>query len=508
MMLNKGLTKKLIRGISSLYMHISLFAALSAAIITIFILFYPPMPGVADQGDFQRVMTVTGLESINNSDAHWFKYVITEYKITHLNLSRLIGITPTTSTTSMIYPITLARIVCQVTGMEYFNTRFLAFIYALAYIASLYMCIRCLKFKRITTGIFFILTSIFILFDGNYIIWFNSLYGEPMMIVGLLLLIASVLNVSNYLYTKPCSGILFIFIASILFLGAKMQCFVALPFIILLIVRIASLQNRTINSIKIAIPMAISILTLTFYVSGIYLQINSTCGVDTKYNSVFYGILKSSLTPKKDLAVLGLPPDMAVESGKHAYLSKDKYIKYVPGSDLTKKEFNTKVSNLKLLQFYLLQPERLIKGMKYTAAQSFDTRGFLGKYEKSAVKEYTFTFNRFTLWSDFRSSMLPKKIFFLTSFYFLVILISIIEYVKRKDNKEDCLHIELLWLIIVIGLLQFPMPYIGNGEADTSKQLFLFNYTFDLTFLVSCTWIFDKLHIQIITFIKGRLLKQ
>ena len=40
--------------------------------------------------------------------------------------------------------------------------------------------------------------------------------------------------------------------------------------------------------------------------------------------------------------------------------------------------------------------------------------------------------------------------------------------------------------VILMGLIQFPMPYIGNGAADISKQLFLFNISFDfgLTVLI------------------------
>lgn len=504
-MLEKYSVEKPIKKVSTLYKRICLFAVFIAAVIALFILFYPPMPGVADQGDFQRVMTVTGLEMANNPDPYWFKYVTTNYKFTTLDLSRLKGSTPTTS---MIYPITLVRAASKLIGIEYFNTRFLALIYVLIYLLSLYICIRCLRFKRLFTGIFFIIASLFILFDGNYIVWFNSLYGEPMMIVGLLLLISSVLYASNRLDSEYPNVILFVFAASLLFLGSKLQCFAALPFIILFIIRIALLQNPVASYAKLEIPVTVSIIMLTFYVSGIYQQINNTCGIDTRYNSVFYGILKSSLDPKKDLAVLGLPPDMAVESGKHAYLSRDKYVKYAPGSELTKNEFNSKISNLKLLRFYLLQPQRLIKGMDYTASKAFNTGTSLGKYEKSAVKKYTYTFNRFTLWSNFRSSMLPKKMLFLTLFYFLIILVSVIEYIKRRGNKVDRLHIELLWLIIVIGLLQFPMPYIGNGEADTSKQLFLFNYTFDLTFLVACTWILDKIHVPISNFIKSPCTKK
>lgn len=472
-----------------------LVAVIGAVIIVSFVLFYPPMPGVADQGDFQRVMNVTGLQEIERSpeefNSHWFKYVTTEYKMIPMNFARFLGIIPTTS---MIYPITLARIISRLIGAKYFNTSILAVVYVLMYILGFYLCHKFIKFKRIGTSIFFMILSTFILMDGNYLVWFNSLYGEPMMITGLILFIASVLYTLQYLGEKDLKKILLIFFCGVLFLGAKLQCFPALPFIILLIMRIAFLQNKNLFTLKNRRILTVPIFILIFYVGGIYVQTSSVCGVDTEYNSVFYGVLKNSKNPEKDLAVLGLPPDMAVEAGKHAYLPKEEYVKYRPWSELTKTQFNDKISNFKLLRFYLLQPKRLIDGMKYTASKIFDTMSSLGKYEKSAISEYTYRFNRFTLWSDFRNNKLPKKLIFLMVFYFFVILVSIIEYKKRKDNITERVHIELLWTIIIIGLLQFPMPYIGNGEADTAKQLFLFNYTFDIVFLVSCTWGFDKVY--------------
>lgn len=461
------------------------------SIIIIFIVFRSPIPGVADQGDFQRVMTVTGLSETSNSPGdHWFKYVTPEYKMTPLSLPRLLGIIPTTS---MIYPITLARAICMVIGSPYFNTKVLAFIYSALYIFALYICIKYINIKKPLTSIFFVILSIFILMDGNYLVWFNSLYGEAMMIAGLLLFIASILYVSNKIDTLNLRKLFLVFMAAFLFLGAKMQCFSALPLMLLLIIRIVSIKKLDFKTNKISKPVIGLISLLVIYVGGIYVQVNSTCGIDTQYNSVFYGILKSSKSPLEDLAVLGLPPDMALEAGKHAYLPKEQYSKYIPGSDLTKSEFNKKISNIKLLGFYLLKPNRLINGMEYTASQAFNTGGFLGKFEKSSIEQYTYDINRFTLWSNFRNTKLPKKLVFLITFYLLVLIISIIEYKKRGTNPSWKIRIELLWVIILIGLLQFPMPYIGNGEADTGKQLFLFNYTFDITFLVACTWLFNKL---------------
>jgi hypothetical protein len=463
-----------------------------ASIIMIFVLFKNPMPGVADQGDFQRVMDVTGLDEKERNteefNSHWYRYVTPEYKVVSLDIKRLVGIIPTTS---MIYPITVARILSRILGKEYFSTRLLAVVYALFYLLSLYMCIKYVNLRRRITVIFFGVLSLIILLDGNYLIWFNSLYGEPMMITGLLFFVGSVLYVLEDIDLLGWEKVLLLCIAALLFLGAKMQCFVAFPFIVLMIVRIISYQNKITFDVNLRRVFTISAFILIFYVGGIYMQINGTCGVDTEYNSVFYGILKDSATPEKDLAVLGLSPDMSVEAGKHAYLPKDQYVKYVPWSEVTKTEFNEKVSNLKLLRFYLSQPKRFIEVMKFTAAQSFDTRGYLGKYERAAVSEYTYTFERFTFWSDIRNSVLPKKLTFLIIFYVSVFIVSLYKYINTKSDKVSCMKIELFWMVIIIGVIQFPMPYLGNGAADTAKQLFLFNYTFDITFLVAATWLFD-----------------
>lgn len=474
------------------YKYLSLVGAAGAALIALFVLFYPPMPGVADQGDFYRVMAVTGLGKVTTPD--WYKYVTTEYKILPMNYTRLFGVIPTTS---MIYPIFLARQAAIIIGSEYFSTKILALVYTVMYISSLYMCFKWLRFKRVATGIFFVALSLFILMDGNYLVWFNSLYGEPMMFTGLIIFISCFLYVSKHMEEINVKKILLLFMAALLFLGSKPQVFPALPFMLLIIFRIVSLQRDFVTSIEIKSIFLAASLMLIFYVGGIYLQTSFTTGIDTEYNSVFYGVLKGSEDPRADLRKLGLPEDMALEAGKHSYLPKNQYVKYVPRSELTLREFNDRISNFKLLKFYLSQPARLIKGMEYTASKAFDTGTSLGKFEKGEVKEYTPHLSRFTLWSNFRSTIMPRSLAFIVAFYALVILTSIIEYIRRKDDMESRLQIELLWLIIIIGLLQFPMPYIGNGEADTAKQLFLFNYTFDIVFIVVCTWIFNRAYVML-----------
>ena len=75
---------------------------------------------------------------------------------------------------------------------------------------------------------------------------------------------------------------------------------------------------------------------------------------------------------------------------------------------------------------------------------------------------------------------MPKTLFFIIPSYAVFLLIGIV--MLKKKNRYAVPFI----FVILMGLIQFPMPYIGNGAADISKQLFLFNISFDfgLTVLI------------------------
>jgi len=460
-----------------------LFFLICAVITVIYVLFVPPRPGVADQGDFQRVMDVTGLTEKEipeeERDSLFYKYLKTEYVMSPVNLLRFFAIIPTTS---MVYPITAAKIICRFAGSRFFSTEVLAFVYSAMYITALTLCIKWLAPGNEPLTMLAAVISLPVLLDGNYLVWFNSLYGEPMMIIGLMLFAASVLNISNKPGSIGNADLIFVVMSALLFLGSKAQCITALPFVLIMIARIFSLKYKTHRKILLRNVCIVAAITV-FYTLGFYIQINSTCGIDTKYNSVFYGILKDSETPEKDLEMLGLNRDMAVEAGKHAYLPADQYVKYAPWSDITLEEFNRKISYFRIITFYLCNPERLIRGMEYTASRSFQTSTHLGKYKKADIAEYTYLFSRFTLWSELRSMYFPKKLVFIIVFYLIFLLLTSIIYLKAKSVSLR-LKLELAWFIAATGAFQFPMPYLGNGQADTAKQLFLFNYAFDILIIV------------------------
>ena len=78
---------------------------------------------------------------------------------------------------------------------------------------------------------------------------------------------------------------------------------------------------------------------------------------------------------------MGLDGEMAADSGKHAYLDKSEY-KYPPRSDIMNEKFHSKMSNGKLIKFYITHPLRLVSVMETTAQNAFTNKINLGTFEK------------------------------------------------------------------------------------------------------------------------------
>jgi hypothetical protein len=270
-----------------------------------------------------------------------------------------------------------------------------------------------------------------------------------------------------------------------------MQTISALPIILVLQCK-ALFENRKLLKGYQAGVFILLLVLLIEYPLQISI-INKPLNKDTQYNSVFYGILKESKNPRQDLIDLGLNPDMAVEAGKNSYFPTKDYVKYVPHTEITEKEFYSKMSNGKLIRYYVTHPLRLIQGMEYTAAHAFDTSTYLGKYKRSYSEAPIRKFDRFTAWSSFRLRYTPQKLVFIVLIYITILAFSIFIYFRNKLNTGVKAKVQLFWAIFFISILQFPMSYMGNGQADTSKQLYLFNFTFDIIIFASVLWCLNNL---------------
>lgn len=436
---------------------------IAAAAIFIFAVMLPPVRSIADQGDFERVMRPCGLDF--PAGYTFFDYAVRFYEMNFtsadlwLFVPRLLFLVPSTP---FIFPVTLAKLICMPFGA--FDMRVTAVIMFLLYTAICFFILRRVKIQNPVLRLLFTAAFIFIFYNGVNLTFFNSLYGQSVMLGSFAALILAGIHLFDDINNASVRKIIFFSLSSCLMLSSKLQCAVFLPFLCGTVI-FASVKSRYIRAGIICAAL------ILWHGAGGYIINGGQLNIDTQYNSVFYGILKDSNDPQADLRALGIDENMYTDAGKHAYLDPSEYT-FPPRTDITYEKFHSKISNGKLIGFYITHPVRFLNAMETTAQNAFSNKITLGTFEEKYGFEKGKSSYRLEMWENIRSS-LPKTLWFIVPVYCLFLAFAVILFKKKHKYALPIL------CMIFMGAVQFPMPYIGNGAADISKQLFMFNTVFD-----------------------------
>jgi len=167
--------------------------------------------------------------------------------------------------------------------------------------------------------------------------------------------------------------------AAILFSGTKEAN--APAGIILAVYGIGFLLLRKDRAAKLTVLLGtVLLVTFSFY---LYASIPESIKMTNKYQTVFYGVIRNSDTPQKDLKELGLDPGLAVLKNTTCF---DSGLPVNPRSKEFKSAFYAKITFPSVAIFYLKHPARLVEKMKITARNSMMIRPpYLGNYPLTAI---------------------------------------------------------------------------------------------------------------------------
>lgn len=451
-----------------------------AAILT-YVLIIPPIIGVADNGDFTRIMGSTGLGHLSeNPDDWYFGYVNSQYKSTYSPISG-VGY----FSTELIL-IGLSKLISRIIfwHQHIFDIRSLAVIYSTILLISMFILIKFNRQRHIVTEIVLILLLILIFVDVGYISYFNSLYGEAVSFSFLLLTISLALYLVKQDSHKLLTLILF-FISTIVLVGAKAQNAPIGIIFAIFSTRLLKLTNeRTWKKVVITFSIFLVLLSV-----AIYSSVPKNFKICNKYQTVFYGILKDSPTPGEDLKAFDLDPKYSVLAGTNYFLKEYPIdIKSPSFQEIIYK----KVNPFKVTIFYIKHPSRLWMKLNNAASYGFKIVEGYGNYERCFGIKYGQTARHLGIWSNFKINSFPQTFIFVATFFFSYFIVLAILHLKNPNIKNK-LYYEVLILIGVIGIVEFLVPIIGDGDADLSKHLFLFNVCFDAMFIISIVWIIHNL---------------
>lgn len=446
-----------------------------------------PRAGCVNNGDYGRMMNQLGLiwteDFYYDTNAQAGSRVIEEYAYrTAFDLSAFTFIKPTYS---LIYPAAVVRGICGLLQQP-FNTYYMSIVMSIALLLCLLSIVIDLYpyLKKFTLP--FGLGMCVVFLCESYLVWFNGLFGEGCIFLGVFMVVACSVHLAVIPQGKGVLHVFLLIFACKFLLCAKAQMLVALPVLGILLI-VFALYHRPLR-LKILIPYMILLMVLFSAVAyegiKVYQDNGDISEKQTVWQSVFYGALMISDDPIGDMEELGIDTRMAADIGKHAYQPDSDYV-ISPNSPEADEAFYNQVNTFTMVKYYLKRPLQLLKMLNVSASESQELYNGFRAYIGQDYGENHDTVDRLGLWLYWR------PLFTFGSFWeyaavYGVLLLYCIHYIKKRENQVQKKLLSFVYTgIMLIGCLQYPLSVIGNGFADNHKQMFGFMVCHDMLVVVT-----------------------
>ncbi|HBJ2622457.1 MULTISPECIES: hypothetical protein [Clostridium] len=466
------------------YPLIAFFLVLIIGSLTLFI---HPIIGMADNGDFYRVINKSGAYHLNkNSNEIFLGYFIKDYGIYKYNndyANLLIS-------TQSIF-VKLAIFFDRIFTKDYvLDIRFMSVMFLIIEAMGVYFFIKALinkldssKYKLIIT-----LVTILIFCDTGYLAYYNSFYGESVNICCFLMSIGLLIYMIEFdkftWYNLIAFGI-----SSFLFFGAKQQLApvgILIAFIFI-IIGIYMTNKRFTKMLAYILAVIFIVSSMVFY--------KSITG-DFKYINIYHSMNRGILLNEDD-------PDSILEdfniSTQYSLLQETDFFEEIKLLDPYEEEliddYYEKFSLGRILDYYITHPKAFIKVLKISFKNGYSIRPkVIGNYEQSEHKEFGAKSYFFATWSTFKEKFIPKNMLFTVSTIVIYLYLSTSRFLKAiKNNNKKIQFKEITYFyVFLVGISQIIISVIGAGDADLSKHVFMYNMAFDLIFIYILSLIFEN----------------
>ena len=438
-------------------------AVVFAATLVGWQLFVPPIIGLADQGDFHKLLGPLGYAPVPKGPEHKYWYLTREFvkdpsyrqpafeQIT----SEFVLVAPSIYLHSLLGKVD--RFDLTLIGL----THTLFFLLALA---RLLYVTRALRAWPVVWGL-----TLLVVTDVGYTAYWNSLYTEPASFIWFLFLLSEAIGfcISSRI-TAGAAARFSIF--AVLLITAKTQ---NAPLGISLgayLVWMALRSTQRVQLVSFAEAAAMAVAGIAMYSSLL-----PAPRVISLYNVVFYAILPDSPDPEADLNALGLNREYVRYSGT---LPWSEGTGVVDGALV--KSLLEKMTPFKLAAFYLSRPNRMLRHVRMRLPAYFSLRPeFCGNFEASAGKAPGAKSRALALWSSVHERVLaPAGLLILAALPLSVIAGGVFTLRARRSPAGERGWVELSTCLAACCFLAFFVATFGDSH-DNTKHQFFFNLLLD-----------------------------
>lgn len=469
---------------------ITLFTGLYCFFVLLCVFVPSTHPVSINNGDFGRMMdqmdlTWSGMDYFNTANqANHF--AIEEYA--YVSGFDALKLTPLKPTYSLYWFVSVVRLLTQPFGLG-FSTYLLSWVMGAATVLCILQMVRdlyALLGRR--TAAAAALFSVMIM-NETYLTWYNSLYGEGCILLGLLMTLACSLHLCVMPRKKSWKRPLWLLglaLSLYIFINAKSQMLMAAPGAIALLLAFCFYHRPYRYDLQAVQGLVALALCGVLAVSslGVYQSDRTEDSVSqrhTMWQAYFFGIFMISDDPIKDMEDLGVDTAMAPDIGKYVDFSEDAEYVYAPLSKEAEKAFYDHVSMFTIVQWYITHPVKLWYMLDHAAREARELYTGFRVYNGQNYSDPNHDpVNGLNLWPGWRSWLTPGSFLGYVLFYGALLFFLIRRLLRRDTEAKTRILCAVFLFLIVTGVLQYPLSVLGNGFADNQKQLFCFSLCHDL----------------------------
>ncbi|OBG87423.1 hypothetical protein A9X05_01520 [Mycobacterium sp. E3298] len=454
----------------------------------IYLLFVPPVIGVADNGDFNRVMGAAGIAYADPQESYTARY----FGYAHPFYSYG-GFTTGGYVSTHVLLVALAGGLGRLLDPHTFDIRILGFCYMALMLWALWLIVRYAPTVRSKSAkavavsvLVIILIAVFC--DVGYTAYYQSFFGEPYALVATLLALGACLAIASRTRVgslerndidplaerPPTAWLLGLFVAAGVALATSKIQNAPIGFLFAILAwRMAGLRPD--KGWRKRARIGAGALTLT----AVLMMVAAPAELRhiNLYQSIFFGVLKDTPNVQRDMRELGIPDKYAGLAGTN-FFQKDTMI---PQSDPTlKREVLDRLSHRDIALYYARHPERFVSKLKKAAEYGTAIRPYyLGNYSESEGLARSQLSYAFSTWSEWKHKHMPHSLpWFAGCYAVYYALLAAWWHSSRRPGAR--LMAETLAVVGATGILAVVVSLMGDGEADLTKHLFMFNVSFDI----------------------------
>ncbi len=448
-------------------------AVLCALAVPALQLLVPPVIGLADNGDYQRVMGYAGFEhSTDDPVERYLSFLRTRYRVLPIGSVRNGHLSSETA---------LALVAREASGAStggVFDLRVLGALHAVLLAAALGALLHACRGLPVGAQVTAAVLAVFFFTDVGYVAPFNSFYGQSASLL-FLLLTAGVAAHAIRRGRLEGGWLPLYFGLAAAFVGSKPQEAIQGPLLALLGLRLARVPVRGAWR-RIAAWLALGLCAFSlWYGRRTPLPLREAA----LYQVVFYEILPHSPDPGADAAALGLDPAWVRYSGTDAFAA---------GTPLDDPDFRVRflraVGYRRIARFYLERPRRLGERLARVSSKMWTLRPSYGNYERSAERPALTKTERFAAWSRLRRRLLaPHALAALALLYGVNVAVAIGTW--RRASPSGRLFRETMLAAVAMSATAFGVCLLTNAPPDFSRVFYVAQALCDLLLVADAAWL-------------------